>query len=228
MKNLKKMIMLLTVFIFTFSMSTVVVGAEEKTNFVSITEFETIMNELYSKYDSKISVSDLNNIQYVSREYVENIYAIAATALEEKAAIQEKQVQLLHLSDIEYNNENGMVSPRVASVHYYDSDTFKVSGATVPLATANYKVELSGTVNAQYNSFISLNYSGIYQNGYAVNYDGFDIISESTGYMNNNTAYMVGVTMDVYFSWTDPTTGLRFSETVRHYYLNTFHAEDGI
>lgn len=228
MKQLKKVIAYFTVFVLIVGSATLTTMAEESTDYISVNEFEAVMNELYSKYDSSFEISDDNDVQYISMEFADEMYQKAATALEEKAAQQSAQIESAYsLSGIRNQNGTG-ISPLVMPVMYYDSDTFTVSGATVPLASSNYKLYLSGSVNAQYNSFISLTYSGVYQNGSAINYDGFDIVSETTGYFDNKTAYMVGVTMDVYFSWTDPSTGLKFSETIRYNYLNTFYAVDGI
>lgn len=87
---------------------------------------------------------------------------------------------------------------------------------------------LSGTVNAQNDTFMSVTYSGLRQTGAAVCYDGYDIVNERTWYSSGGSSYTISIIMDVYFSWTEPNTNLRFSETINYHYANTYDAVDGI
>ena len=220
----KKILVFVTTFSIMFSSSALTSYADVSTGYVSVKEFETTMNEIYSENGSSFKVTDDNGVQYISIEHAEEMYQTAIKAFEDKRAKQLAQVELANNFDASISQIGTGISPLVMPISYYRTEKYVVNGASVPLAYATFKFNLSGTVNAQYNSFMSLDYSGVYANGPAVNYDGYNIISERKSFTSNNTKVNIVCTMDVYFSWTDTAIGIKFSETIRDIYANTFSA----
>lgn len=173
------------------------------------------MNELYTKYDSSFRVLDNNGVKFVSKEYADEMYRKAEKAFEEsKQAAQEEFEKTFS----ESNQSSSNINPKgVMPIGYSKSETFKISGKTVPLSYAGFRIDCWGTVNAQYDTFMDLSCSGVYQNGAAGNYDGFRISNEKREFQNNRTVYRISFAIDVAFSWTEPSTGMKHSETIREY-----------
>lgn len=192
---------------------------------ISIDEFEAMMNELYKKYDWEFEIVDNNGYEYVSKEYAAAMYQKALNYFEEE---QEDHFEVVSSTPAKSDPSNTLSVNRVMPVSYYEEEYFLLSGSPTISGSASFRVACSGTVNAQYNTFMSLSYTGVRQIGAAVNYAGYEVISDTGRYQNNNTEYRVDFTVEVTFAYTQPQTGILLSETrdfTRNY---TFKAANGI
>lgn len=212
-KRNMRILSFVTIFSIVFGMFALSSLAEDSSGYISLKTFEKSMNEMYEKYGSSFQVVNDNNVKYISKEYADNMYQKAELAL------QEKQLEnMIVQTDITNINPK-----RVMPVDYHKRSDFIVSGASIP-GRAGFAHECRGTVNAQYNTFMSLTYSGVWQSGFAVNYESFTISGLNQHYGSNNTIYTVSFYIDVVFAYTEPNTGIRFSESVREFHSTPFKA----
>ena len=207
-KRIEKILVIVSVFSLVFGFSAFPSNAESTFEYISLKTFEKAMNEIYTEYGSSFKVVDDNGVEYIPKEYANEMYQKAEMGLKKDRVITPTPVNT--------------TLRRVMPVNYYNCQTFVVA-ATIGLGRASFAHECRGTVNAQYNTFMSLTYSGVYQSGFAVDFESYNISNLQHRYINGNTNYHVSFNIDVTFSYTDP-LGIKYSETVRNYVSSYFPA----
>lgn len=207
-KIIAKIASVITIISIIFCSNPLMSYAAPHTGLMTIEEFEKKMNELYSEYDSSFEVLDNNGIEFVTEEYVNEMYERAKQAFEESE----------ENSTVLYSRSISAVEPkRVMPYPFSDRKAFQVKGRAYPLAYASFEFDVKGTIDAQYDAFMDVSWSGVYRSGAAMNFSSFSTANEEIGYPFGNTSCYI--TFDIYvdFSWTNPVDGMTLSESVHEY-----------
>lgn len=167
---------------------------------VTFEQYKKEMQELHSKHGVKLEIKNLGTKNFFTRTELDADLETAKTNLLKNDLYSNDDIEIIIPQD------NGTISPTSAMpISYTNTEVVKVNGK---YGFAHFKITLKATVDAQYDTFISVNSYSMSEYGAAINFVDWKPGTKSYSIKNNKKECHLTFTGTIITDYLNPTTNI--------------------